>query len=256
MTVVMLITNIAMALTVADLKAVGDEFLTDFPSATAEQYTSFMSSYSNAMIDLTDATSLQSYESSSITDTSVNTGVGSFNGDYSNSFNNVQGDSEITIDTNEVTEHKGGFNDTTTQVIEQTVKTNTAVSLTNLTTSGMDTCLGSATGGISIPGFGVSGGATMTDENCVRLKNAKLLISLGLTDAAVALISIDPDVAMAIKIAYPELYKKLVIGGMIDFDFDIEEEVVSVKSEKKIEKADTECANDLLKFLCKKIKNL
>ena len=147
-----------------------------------------------------------------IYDTSVNTGVGSFNGDLSNSFNNVTGDSDIKV----TTTHIGGFDNTqtnnshTTQDVTQTVKTTQAIHLSNLTTSGLDTCLGSSTGGISAPGFSISGGSTVVDDNCVRMKNAKLLIKLGLVDAAVALIALDPSVAKALRIAYPELHSRLV----------------------------------------------
>ncbi len=84
------------------------------------------------------------------------------------------------------------------------------VSNPNLTTSGADTCFGSSSGGISAAGIGISGGKTIVDENCVMLKNAKLLSSLGLKDAAVSLlINSNPDIAKAISQAYPQLVIKL-----------------------------------------------
>ncbi len=84
------------------------------------------------------------------------------------------------------------------------------VSNPHLTTSGADTCFGSSSGGISAAGIGISGGKTVVDENCVMLKNAKLLSSLGLKDAAVTLLmNSNQDIAKAISQAYPELVIKL-----------------------------------------------
>lgn len=42
-------------------------------------------------------------------------------------------------------------------------------------TSGFDTCLGSVSGGIQTQIFGLSGGGTKVDENCVHIKNAHLI---------------------------------------------------------------------------------
>ena len=74
----------------------------------------------------------------------------------------------------------------------------------NLTTSGNDTCFGSATGGVSLPGVGISGGSTYVDENCVMLKRVKLLNSLGLKDAAIVyLANSDEALLEAIALAHP-----------------------------------------------------
>ena len=173
-------------------------------------------------------------EGSAIYDDSVNTGVGSFNGELSNSFNNLEGDSAITIDKTDTTIHQGGYTDTqivhSTNKTESIIKSTPNVNLTNLTTSGVDTCFGSATGGISLAGVGISGGSTITDRNCLRLKNAKLLSTLGLTDAAVALLALDPSVALAITIAYPNLAKRLVRNEGVN---EISEEIeTSLAAEK------------------------
>lgn len=80
----------------------------------------------------------------------------------------------------------------------------------NLTTSGNDTCFGSATGGVSLPGVGISGGSTYVDENCVMLKRVKLLNSLGLKDAAIVyLANSDEALLEAIALAHPELFAHL-----------------------------------------------
>lgn len=53
-----------------------------------------------------------------------------------------------------------------------------------LTTSN-DTCMGSASGGISTVSVGVSVGTTWTDENCVMLKNSREMWNMGMRQAAV-----------------------------------------------------------------------
>ena len=84
------------------------------------------------------------------------------------------------------------------------------VSNPNLTAGGSDVCLGSSSAGISAAGIGISGGSTTIDENCVMLKNAKILASLGLKDAAVTLLIISNEkAAEAISLANPELFKTL-----------------------------------------------
>ena len=193
-------------------------------------------------------------ETSYISDDSQNTGVGSFNGDLSNSFNNIDGDSEITIDQTDTTTHSGGYNDTQTinqnTKTEQIIKSTPNVALTNLTTSGVDTCFGSATGGLSLAGIGISGGTTLIDENCVRLKNAKILSTLGLTDAAVALIALDPSVAKAISIAYPKLHARLVLGIDPEQETTIEDTVVEEKVGSSKDWKDN--PNDLFNIIFKK----
>lgn len=53
-------------------------------------------------------------------------------------------------------------------------------------TSSNDTCMGSASGSASGPGFGISIGKTYLDENCVMLKNARELWNMGRPGAALA----------------------------------------------------------------------
>lgn len=100
------------------------------------------------------------------------------------------------------------------QSAQQTIKSNQAVMLAPLTTSGMDTCLGSMTGGISVPGFTAGGGGTITDQNCVMLKNSKRLQELGLNDAALMLLVLSNDkIKEALLTTNPEIYKALTTKG-------------------------------------------
>ena len=105
-----------------------------------------------------------------------------------------------------VVTHENGSGTTTVN----SATPNGYVSNPNLTTGGSDVCLGSSSGGISAAGIGISGGSTTVDENCVMLKNAKILASLGLKDAAVTLLIISNEkAAEAISLANPELFKTL-----------------------------------------------
>lgn len=68
-------------------------------------------------------------------------------------------------------------------------------------TSGADTCLGSVTGGVQTQILGVSGGKTVVDENCVLIKNTKLLLSMGLPSAACFYVRKDPKIDEAMSAA-------------------------------------------------------
>ena len=91
---------------------------------------------------------------------------------------------------------KGGNNLTinnpanTTQEIRSSGSTSvktvpTAIS-PSLAAAGLETCLGSASGGVSAMGFGLSGGSTMTDEGCQARLDSRTLWAMGLKGAAVA----------------------------------------------------------------------
>ena len=110
------------------------------------------------------------------------------------------------VDNSTTVTHETGSGTTTVEAI----KPNGYISNPNLTTGGSDVCLGSSSAGISAAGIGISGGSTTIDENCVMLKNAKILASLGLKDAAVTLLIISNEkAAEAISLANPELFKTL-----------------------------------------------
>ncbi len=74
-----------------------------------------------------------------------------------------------------------------TQPQEQKIKNTPGMFIGGLTSS-HDTCLGSASGGVSTPGFGFTVGGTNIDKNCVMRKNADMLYRMGMQAAAVALI--------------------------------------------------------------------
>lgn len=76
----------------------------------------------------------------------------------------------------------------------QTVKNVPGVIAPGLAAAGLETCLGSASGGVSAVGFGVSGGSTYKDEDCTARLDSRTLFSMGLKAAAVARLCVRPDI--------------------------------------------------------------
>lgn len=86
-------------------------------------------------------------------------------------------------------------NGDTTQHIDygtQVIKNTPSVSASPLVSSN-DTCMGSASGAINGPGFGIGLGKTYTDTNCVMLKNAREMWNMGMRGAAMARMCMDAD---------------------------------------------------------------
>lgn len=69
-----------------------------------------------------------------------------------------------------------------------TVKTAPPVAAPALTTTLSDTCMGSVSLGLSLTGFGFSGGTTMVDQACVRRLDAREFRAMGMNDVALALL--------------------------------------------------------------------
>lgn len=69
---------------------------------------------------------------------------------------------------------------TTTEVKgTQTIKNVASIAPPSLTTTLTDTCMGSTSGGVTVAGFGISGGGTWVDQECVNRLNARELRTLG-----------------------------------------------------------------------------
>jgi hypothetical protein len=70
-----------------------------------------------------------------------------------------------------------------------------------LAAAGIETCLGSASGGLSLMGGGITFGATKVDDGCTIRLLARQLYAFGLHNAAVALMCQDRRVAAAMDVA-------------------------------------------------------
>ena len=83
---------------------------------------------------------------------------------------------------------------TTTRLI-----TAPTVAAPGLTAAGVETCLGSAAGGLSLMGGGFTLGSTKVDEGCTIRLLARQLFAFGFQKAALALMCQDEHVAMAMS---------------------------------------------------------
>lgn len=75
------------------------------------------------------------------------------------------------------------------------------VAAPGLAAAGIETCLGSAAGGLSLMGGGFTFGSTKVDEGCTIRLLARQLFAFGLQKAAVALMCQDDRVALAMATA-------------------------------------------------------
>jgi len=81
------------------------------------------------------------------------------------------------------------------------VVTTPTIAAPGLAAAGVETCLGSASGGLSLMGGGITFGSTKVDEGCTIRLLARQLFAFGLQKAAVALMCQDDRVAAAMAIA-------------------------------------------------------
>ena len=171
------------------------------------------------------------------TDNSIKAGDGSTAIGALSTYNSSTGGGNINSNNSTSTTTNGGVG--SAQNVYQTgakqviLSTNPAM-IAPLTTSGMDTCLGSVTGGLSLPGLSASGGSTVTDKNCVMLKNSKRLQELGLNDAALMLMVMsDPAIKEALITVNPEVYSALTSKAEKAAEIRAAEAAKKLKAEDK-----------------------
>jgi hypothetical protein len=87
---------------------------------------------------------------------------------------------------------------------DQTVKNVPGVVAPGLAAAGLETCLGSVSGGGAFVGTGFSFGTTIPDPGCAARLDARTLWSFGLKKAALARLCLNPD----INLAMPEVCVK------------------------------------------------
>ena len=80
---------------------------------------------------------------------------------------------------------------------DQTVKNVPSVFAPGLTAAGLETCLGSVSGGGALVGTGFSFGTTIPDPGCAARLDARTLWSMGLKKAAVARLCLNGDIYRA-----------------------------------------------------------
>jgi hypothetical protein len=83
------------------------------------------------------------------------------------------------------------------QTVKQTVKNVPSVVAPGLAAAGLETCLGSISGGGAFVGTGFSFGTTIPDPGCAARLDARTLWSMGLKKAAVARLCLNPEIYRA-----------------------------------------------------------
>lgn len=78
-----------------------------------------------------------------------------------------------------------------------------AVFAPGLAAASIETCLGSASGGVSFPGGGVSFGSTTVDHACQTRLDARTLFAFGLKGAAIARLCASPEIAAVLPQCQP-----------------------------------------------------
>jgi hypothetical protein len=86
---------------------------------------------------------------------------------------------------------------TSTVPADQTVKNVPSVFAPGMAAAGLETCLGSVSGGGAIVGTGFSFGSTIPDPGCAARLDARTLWSMGLKKAAVARLCLNGDIYRA-----------------------------------------------------------
>lgn len=101
-----------------------------------------------------------------------------------------------------VTESTSNSNVTTTGKTETTVKSPPSSAISpSINSSNSDLCTVGVSGAVQTQILGISGGNTVRDMNCERLKNAKTLYDMGMKVAAVSVMCGDPRVFSAMEMA-------------------------------------------------------
>lgn len=95
-------------------------------------------------------------------------------------------------DTKSTIVYEGGQRVETVTSGTSTLKNTPSVNAPPLVSSN-DTCMGSASGALNVPGFGVAVGKTYTDTNCVMLKNSREMWNMGMKAAALARMCMDAE---------------------------------------------------------------
>ena len=101
------------------------------------------------------------------------------------------------------TYQSGSTNDTTNNTTSTTNNNSTipvpSSSAPSMSAYSQDVCVTGRSGGLQLPGVGLSGGTTVRDMNCERMKLSKLLNDYGMKVAAVAILCQDERVFEAME---------------------------------------------------------
>jgi hypothetical protein len=98
---------------------------------------------------------------------------------------------------------------------DQTVKNVPSVFAPGLAAAGLETCLGSVSGGGAFVGTGFSFGTTIPDPGCAARLDARTLWSMGLKKAAVARLCLNGDIYRAMPEVCDQYLPRLAPGYLV-----------------------------------------
>ena len=105
--------------------------------------------------------------------------------------------------------------------------------------SNSDLCTIGVAGAVQTQILGISAGTTFTEENCIRLKNAKTLYDMGMKVAAVSMLCQDPNTFYAMKMAGTPCPYEGKIGKEAEIAWKAHEEPpIKPTSDKELEVED------------------
>lgn len=102
---------------------------------------------------------------------------------------NEGNDQSVNFNSPDKVKYEGGY----------TIKSAPPVSAPGLTTTLSETCMGSSSLGVSVIGFGISGGTTWVDSRCARRLDGRDLRAMGFRTTACELMKMTPEIATAFE---------------------------------------------------------
>jgi DNA polymerase III alpha subunit (gram-positive type) len=172
-------------------------------------------STSNSTVNSTVNQNVTNSTTSSNTNTNVNTSNSTSNSTANNTNTNVNSstsESNVTTDNRNVNENNTTANNTntninqsnSTQTIKQEIKSEAppaSAIAPSIMSYSQDLCTTGRSGAFQGQVFGISGGRTVRDENCERLKLSKYIYDMGMKVAAVSILCQDERVFQAMEMA-------------------------------------------------------
>jgi DNA polymerase III alpha subunit (gram-positive type) len=190
--------------------------------------TNVNTSTSNSTVTSTVNQSVASTSTTDNTNTSVNTSTSTSdntntNVNQSTSESNVKTDNTNTNVNQSTTENTNrNINESSSiQRIEQDIKSEAppaSAIAPSIMSYSQDLCTTGRSGAFQGQMFGISGGSTVTDENCERLKLSKYVFDMGMKVAALSILCQDPRVFKAMEMAgtpcpyYGKIGKEAALG--------------------------------------------
>jgi hypothetical protein len=100
---------------------------------------------------------------------------------------------------------------------EQTIKNVPTAIAPGLTAAGLETCLGSVSGGGAFVGTGFSFGTTIPDPGCAARLDARTLWSMGLKKAAVARLCLTSEIARSMPEVCAQYVPQPGVAVQVDY---------------------------------------